>query len=53
MLLQQTPKCVCGKTWCVEILASSTLKSLFSKDGISLVYKTQAIKTAQIFQEPL
>lgn len=52
MLLQQIIL-VCGKTWCVEILASSTLKSLFSKDGISLVYEIQAIKIAQIFQEPL
>lgn len=43
--------CVRGKTWCVETLASSALKSLCSKDVVSLVYKIQAINTVKIFKE--
>lgn len=42
---------VCGKSWCVEILASSTLKTLSSKRDVDLLYKRRAIKIAPIFQE--
>lgn len=42
---------VCGKTWCVEILASSTLKTLSFKKDASLLYKRRAIKIACIFPE--
>lgn len=42
---------VCGKSWCAEILASSTLKSLFSKKDVSLLFKRKAIKIAHIFYE--